>query len=141
MLVRPSYVLGGRAMEIVYNEDELKNYLTMRSKPLRNIRCWWTVMSAAGSAKWTPFADGDQYFDSRNHGASGTGRGPFRGFDCRLSASTLDHGGAGKDFELYLKIGPGLKSGGLDQYSICLDPMMRYIVSRSTPGPAGRCLL
>ncbi|WP_010579969.1 carbamoyl-phosphate synthase large subunit [Liquorilactobacillus vini] len=27
VLVRPSYVLGGRAMEIVYNEVELKNYL------------------------------------------------------------------------------------------------------------------
>ena len=28
MIVRPSYVLGGRAMEIVYNEIELKLYLT-----------------------------------------------------------------------------------------------------------------
>ncbi|STZ00162.1 Carbamoyl-phosphate synthase large chain [Moraxella lacunata] len=27
LVVRPSYVLGGRAMEIVYNEDELKRYL------------------------------------------------------------------------------------------------------------------
>ncbi|QBK25575.1 carbamoyl-phosphate synthase large subunit [Ureibacillus thermophilus] len=27
VLVRPSYVLGGRAMEIVYNEDELKHYM------------------------------------------------------------------------------------------------------------------
>ena len=27
VLVRPSYVLGGRAMEIVYNEDELEDYL------------------------------------------------------------------------------------------------------------------
>lgn len=27
VLVRPSYVLGGRAMEIVYNEEELKTYL------------------------------------------------------------------------------------------------------------------
>ncbi len=27
LLVRPSYVLGGRAMEIVYNEDELQSYL------------------------------------------------------------------------------------------------------------------
>ncbi len=26
--MRPSYVLGGRAMEIVYNEDELRHYLT-----------------------------------------------------------------------------------------------------------------
>jgi carbamoyl-phosphate synthase large subunit len=28
VLVRPSYVLGGRAMEIVYNQKELENYLT-----------------------------------------------------------------------------------------------------------------
>jgi len=27
ILVRPSYVLGGRAMEIVYSEEELKNYM------------------------------------------------------------------------------------------------------------------
>ena len=27
MVVRPSYVLGGRAMEIVYNEDELRKYM------------------------------------------------------------------------------------------------------------------
>ncbi|MDR2006563.1 MAG: carbamoyl-phosphate synthase large subunit [Acidaminococcales bacterium] len=28
VMVRPSYVLGGRAMEIVYNEDELRQYMT-----------------------------------------------------------------------------------------------------------------
>jgi carbamoyl-phosphate synthase large subunit len=28
LVVRPSYVLGGRAMEIVYNEDELQTYMT-----------------------------------------------------------------------------------------------------------------
>ena len=28
VVVRPSYVLGGRAMEIVYNDDELRNYMT-----------------------------------------------------------------------------------------------------------------
>src|SRR5690606_30714202 len=28
LVVRPSYVLGGRAMEIVYNEDELRTYMT-----------------------------------------------------------------------------------------------------------------
>ncbi|WP_019530772.1 carbamoyl-phosphate synthase large subunit [Dasania marina] len=28
LVVRPSYVLGGRAMEIVYNEDELMRYMT-----------------------------------------------------------------------------------------------------------------
>jgi carbamoyl-phosphate synthase large subunit len=39
MLVRPSYVLGGRAMEIVYNMKELKNYMenaveASREKPV-----------------------------------------------------------------------------------------------------------
>ena len=27
LIVRPSYVLGGRAMELVYNEDELRQYM------------------------------------------------------------------------------------------------------------------
>jgi carbamoyl-phosphate synthase large subunit len=32
VVVRPSYVLGGRAMEIVYNENELKDYMTRAVK-------------------------------------------------------------------------------------------------------------
>ncbi len=32
IIARPSYVLGGRAMQIVYEEDELKNYLSSLSK-------------------------------------------------------------------------------------------------------------
>ncbi|WP_438970804.1 carbamoyl-phosphate synthase large subunit [Methylophaga sp.] len=32
LVVRPSYVLGGRAMEIVYNEDELQRYMTSAVK-------------------------------------------------------------------------------------------------------------
>ncbi len=32
MVVRPSYVLGGRAMEIVYNEEELRRYMTQAVK-------------------------------------------------------------------------------------------------------------
>ncbi|HHY82600.1 MAG TPA: carbamoyl-phosphate synthase large subunit [Clostridiales bacterium] len=32
VLVRPSYVLGGRAMEIIYNDKDLKNYITAAVK-------------------------------------------------------------------------------------------------------------
>src|SRR5690606_6532247 len=32
LVVRPSYVLGGRAMEIVYSEDELKTYMEQAVK-------------------------------------------------------------------------------------------------------------
>ena len=28
LVVRPSYVLGGRAMEVVFNEDDLRAYMT-----------------------------------------------------------------------------------------------------------------
>jgi len=35
VLVRPSYVLGGRAMEIVYNQGELRQYLTQAVKVSR----------------------------------------------------------------------------------------------------------
>src|SRR3546814_9983418 len=33
LLVRPSYVLGGRAMEIVYDTDGLRDYLKRNVKP------------------------------------------------------------------------------------------------------------
>ncbi|MCD8198943.1 MAG: carbamoyl-phosphate synthase large subunit [Phascolarctobacterium sp.] len=35
VMVRPSYVLGGRAMEIVYNDDELKHYMSSAVKASR----------------------------------------------------------------------------------------------------------
>ena len=36
VLVRPSYVLGGRAMEIVYSDEELKTYMETAVKVSRN---------------------------------------------------------------------------------------------------------
>ncbi len=36
LLVRPSYVLGGRAMEIVYSRDGLADYLTRHAEPVPN---------------------------------------------------------------------------------------------------------
>ena len=39
IIVRPSYVLGGRAMEIVYDEEELKKYMTYAVKALMNTLC------------------------------------------------------------------------------------------------------
>ena len=46
-MVRPSYVLGGRAMEIVYNDDELRNYMTYAVKVLTSIRYWLTIICRA----------------------------------------------------------------------------------------------
>ena len=38
-MVRPSYVLGGRAMEIVYSKDQLAKYLSTAVK-VRHKRVW-----------------------------------------------------------------------------------------------------
>ena len=32
LVVRPSYVLGGRAMEVVFNEEDLRTYMTARGQ-------------------------------------------------------------------------------------------------------------
>jgi carbamoyl-phosphate synthase large subunit len=45
LVVRPSYVLGGRAMEIVYNEDELKRYFVKQFKHLmKHLFCLTTSL-------------------------------------------------------------------------------------------------
>ena len=39
VVVRPSYVLGGRAMEVVFDEQELNRYMVKRFKWNPIIRC------------------------------------------------------------------------------------------------------
>ena len=42
VLVRPSYVLGGRAMRVVYDAGELNAYLTPAWRYHPTTRCCWT---------------------------------------------------------------------------------------------------
>ena len=56
VLVRPSYVLGGRAMEIVYDDErlarvveELAGSLAARGGARRSAPCWWTASSRTPS--------------------------------------------------------------------------------------------
>jgi Carbamoylphosphate synthase large subunit (split gene in MJ) len=54
LVVRPSYVLGGRAMEIVYGESDLARYVrdAVRSPTIR--RCCWTASwMPRSNAMWT----------------------------------------------------------------------------------------
>ncbi|EUA09069.1 carbamoyl-phosphate synthase L chain, ATP binding domain protein [Mycobacterium xenopi 4042] len=57
VLVRPSYVLGGRGMEIVYDEETLEGYITRATELSPSTRCWWTVSSRTPSRSMsTPYA-------------------------------------------------------------------------------------
>ncbi len=40
VMVRPSYVLGGRAMEIVYSDEQLSRYLTCAATPFLPLSPW-----------------------------------------------------------------------------------------------------
>jgi carbamoyl-phosphate synthase large subunit len=42
VLVRPSYVLGGRGMEIVYTEELLRTYIDNSTLSAPRPRCWST---------------------------------------------------------------------------------------------------
>lgn len=52
LVVRPSYVLGGRAMEIVYQEDELKRYLR-EAVQVSNDSPVLLITSSTAPSKWT----------------------------------------------------------------------------------------
>lgn len=49
VLVRPSYVLGGRGMEIVYDEETLQGYITRATQLSPNTRCSSTASSRTRS--------------------------------------------------------------------------------------------
>ena len=55
VLVRPSHVLGGRGMEIVYDESMLGAYLQRATEVNPDHRCWWTASWTTRSrSTWTP---------------------------------------------------------------------------------------
>ena len=54
VLVRPSYVLGGRGMEIVYDDDTLSAYIERATEISPSTRCWSTGSSTTRSrSTWT----------------------------------------------------------------------------------------
>ena len=43
LMVRPSYVLGGRAMEIVHEKSQLKNFIGEAFKANANFLVWFSI--------------------------------------------------------------------------------------------------
>ena len=88
-MIRPSYVLGGRAMEIVYDHDGLHRYMRDAVKvsgdnPVLIDRYLRDAIEVDVDA----LADGHERLRRRHHGAYRGGRDPFRRFAparCRLT--------------------------------------------------------
>ena len=75
LMVRPSYVLGGRAMEVVFTEDDLRAYMTdavrvSNDSPVLLDR----FLDDAIEVDVDALCDGERGADRRHHGARGAGR-------------------------------------------------------------------
>ena len=91
MLVRPSYVLGGRGMEIVYDEEQLEGYIDRATQvspehPVLVDR----FLDDAIEIDVDALFDGHEHVPRRGHGAHRGGRHPLRRLGLRAAA---DHPG------------------------------------------------
>ncbi len=96
LVVRPSYVLGGRAMEIVFNEDDLRSYIEHRRQGLQR------QPGAAGPVPGCGDRGGcgcgvrwDRCADRRHHGARRAGRRALGRFQLLAAAQQPVARGAG----------------------------------------------
>jgi len=55
VLVRPSFVLGGRAMELVYNEEDLRRYMESAIE-VSPSGPFWSTVSWKTQSKWMSIA-------------------------------------------------------------------------------------
>ena len=98
LLVRPSYVLGGRAMEICYSTENLTAYLEANVKadqehPLLLDRFLENAIEVDVDA----LADGERRPRRRDHAARRGGRRPLRRLRLRAAADEPRRGDAGGD--------------------------------------------
>ncbi len=61
VLVRPSFVLGGRAMQIVAKESALRHYLKLPWKLMKISLCWLINISEARSLKLMPYVTANRF--------------------------------------------------------------------------------
>ena len=99
LLVRPSYVLGGRAMEICYSAEDLAAYLErQRARPTRSTRCCSTASSRTRSRSTsTRSPTASDVRRRRDHAARRGGRRPLRRLGLRDPADEPRRGDARGD--------------------------------------------
>ena len=134
LLVRPSYVLGGRAMEIVYSREGLLDYLSREPPrirtPLRRglsaipppdpLRAssstdFWRTRSRSTS---TRCATGGRV-DRRDHAARRGGRRALGRQRVRVAAAFARRGDARADQGRHTRDRAGDRGGRADQRSVC----------------------
>jgi carbamoyl-phosphate synthase large subunit len=117
VIVRPSYVLGGRAMKIVYDREALENFtrLAIEASPEHPVLID-KFLEDAVEVDVDAISDGQTDHHRRHHGAYRGSRRPFRAIrpvSCRPSIHPGGH--ADRDCRCHAGHGAGAERGGPDE--------------------------
>ena len=119
VLIRPSYVLGGRAMEVVADEATCAAMSSRRCSLPRSIRCWSIVISqGAIEVDVDAISDGDTVviggvMEHVEHAGIHSGDSA-----CTLPPRTLDAGDAGRTDAADADAGAGTRRRRSDQCAV-----------------------
>ena len=133
LIVRPSYVLGGRAMEIVHGEDELRDYVeravsVSNDSPILLDR----FLDLAVEVDVDAIADGEEVIVAGHHGARRAGRHSLRRLRVLVAAVQPEPGDAAEVDRSSAPDGAGAQ-GQRDHEHAVRDPERRNLRARSEP--------
>ena len=111
VLVRPSYVLGGRAMEIVYDEEDLARYMreAVKVSPEHPVLIDQFLEDAI-EVDVDAVCDGKDVRDRRHHGAHRAGRRPLGRLGLLAAAVQPRAGGPGRAARARRRAGAGARA-------------------------------
>ena len=140
VLVRPSYVLGGRAMVIAYDEETVRRYMReavvfSQERPVLIDR----FLEDATEIDVDALSDWRGRSDRGHHGAH-RGGGHTLGRQLLRAAGDLAGGpGVRDDRELHGAAGARAQGGRADEHAVRHQGRRRCTCWRSTRGPRARC--
>jgi hypothetical protein len=120
VLVRPSYVLGGRAMVIAYDEETVRQYMReavtfSQDRPVLVDR----FLENATEVDVDALSDGRRGADRRHHGAHRRGRGAFGRQFLRAAAAIAGRAETVRTIEDYtVRLAKGLQGHRLDERAV-----------------------
>ena len=139
LVVRPSYVLGGRAMEIVHGEDELRDYVdravsVSNDSPILLDR----FLDLAVEVDVDAICDGEEVIVARHHGARRASRHPFRRLRLLAAAVQLERRDAADAERSSAPDGAGAQGQRHHEHAVRDSERRRSTCSKSTRAPRAR---
>jgi len=129
VMVRPSYVLGGRAMRIVYDEESLKSFLDeLHSVSRGHPVLIDNFLEDAQEVDVDAISDGNEVYVAGVHGAYRERGHPFGRFGLRAASAYAKRGSGRGHQEPHRAPGPCPEGGGPDEHPVRVKGRQVYIL-------------